>query len=274
MIFRIVLVVLGFAWLAIATPRSTYRRTRGIVFAPPGKLKLDLYEATAPKRDAPVIVYVHGGGWRSGSRRHHRFVADAFTSAGYTVAIPDYRLYPEATFPAFVEDAAQGVRWIHDHLRDANGGARPLVLMGSSAGAHIAALLHFDRRYLAAAGVPHEAIVRFVGLCGPYDFLPLTDARYIPVFPPETLGDSQPITFVDGTAPPALLIAGAADTVVDPANSERLARRIREAGGSVELKLYPGVGHIGVVGALGRAVPVSKPPVRQAILDFLAGAGS
>ncbi|MCW5698088.1 MAG: alpha/beta hydrolase [Bauldia sp.] len=271
MILRIIPVILGFAWLALATPRSTYRRTRGIPFAPHPKLKLDLYEPVAPKPDAPVIVYIHGGGWRAGSRRYHRFVADAFTSAGYAVAIPDYRLYPEVTFPAFVEDTAKAVRWVHDNLRDADGAARPLVLMGSSAGAHIAALLHFDRRRLAAAGVPHETIVSFVGLCGPYDFLPLTDPRYIPVFPPETLPDSQPITFVDGTAPPALLIAGAADRVVDPANSERLAKRIAETGGPVELKLYPGVGHIGIVGALARAVPLKKPPVRQTILAFLAG---
>ena len=76
---------------------------------------------------------------------------------------------------------------------------------------------------------------------------------------------TQPINFVDGTAPPLLLLAGAADTTVDPANSARLAARIRAAGGRVERVLYPGVGHVGLIGAFAPLLRFLAPVLRDTL---------
>ena len=111
--------------------------------------------------------------------------------------------------------------------------------MGHSAGAHIAALLALDHHYLAAAGVAPEAIRSFVGLAGPYDFLPLDDPTLEQIFAVENLAATQPITFADHRAPPTLLLHGADDLTVRPANSERLAAALATAGNRADLKLYP-----------------------------------
>ena len=94
------------------------------------------------------MIFFYGGSWDSGSKGDYLFVAQALTASGYTVVIPDYRLYPEVRFPAFVEDGAQAVRWTADRV-----GSGKLFVMGHSAGAHIALLLAANTPYLQAAGV-------------------------------------------------------------------------------------------------------------------------
>ena len=103
---------------------------------------------------------------------------------------------------------------------------RQLILIGHSSGAHLAALLALDRRYLTSGSCSPGAITAVVGMSGPYDFLPLTQAKYLSIFPEATRAASQPIAFVDGEAAPMLLLTGDADTTVDPGNSTRLAERI------------------------------------------------
>ena len=116
----------------------------------------------------------------------------------------------------------------------------------------MAALLAFDQRYLAAAGVPAGAIKAVVGISGPNDFLPLKQAKYKAIFPEATRPESQPIAFVDGDEAPILLLTGDADTTVDPGDSARLAARIGAKGGEVALDVFPGVGHVGMILALAQ----------------------
>jgi len=116
--------------------------------------KLDLYlpeAGSAAKRR--VLVFFYGGGWDSGSKDGYLFAAKPFVDAGYVVAIPDYRLYPEVRFPAFVEDGALALRWIADNAARFGGNGDRLYLAGHSAGAHTAALLALDARYLDAVGL-------------------------------------------------------------------------------------------------------------------------
>jgi acetyl esterase/lipase len=236
-----------------------------VPFGPLDSQRLDVYTPDNARTDAPVIVFFHGGGWAIGDKDEYGFVADALTRQGFVVVIPNYRLSPDVTFPAFVEDGADAVAWVA-----ANMGGRPLFLAGHSAGAHIAALLNLDERYLAGRGV---TIAGTIGLSGPYDFLPLTEERYMRVFPEATRDESQPIRFVDGTEPPMLLVTGDADRTVNPGNTTRLAAAITAKGGSATVKIYPGVGHLGTLLALARLLPWSKPPVVADIVAFVrAGA--
>ena len=168
------------------------------------------------------------------------------------MAIPDYRLYPEVRFPTFVADGAAAVAWVRRNVGGFGGAPRQIHLMGHSAGAHIAALLALDRRYLAAAGVEPGTLESFVGLAGPYDFLPLTDATLKRILAADDMAATQPITFAGGSAPRALLLHGANDRTVRPRNSQHLAAALEAAGNRVELKLYPALDHLALVAALAR----------------------
>ncbi|MCR9071223.1 MAG: alpha/beta hydrolase [Alphaproteobacteria bacterium] len=236
------------------TPATGYERTRDIPYGSGQRQTYDLYQPTGPARDAPVIVYFYGGGWKNGRKDDYRFVARALTTAGYTVAIPDYRLYPEVTFPAFVEDGAAALAAIVRRLD------RPAILMGHSAGAHIAMLLTLDRSRLEAAGLDVDATVKAtIGVAGPYDFLPLSNSLRTILAPDGNAEASQPITYARGDAPPILLMHGQADTTVKPRNTANLASALEAAGGDVTVITYSRVAHAGVIGAFAKPLGFLAP---------------
>ena len=230
-----------------------YTRTLDLAYGSDPRQKLDV---SLPKKiapDAKVVVFFYGGSWRGGSKTDYRFVAQALTSRGFIVVLPDYRVYPAVTFPAFVEDGAAAVRWTRDNISAYGGDTNQLYLMGHSAGSHIAALLTLDARYLKAVGLERNAIRATASLSGPLDFTPNPWDR--PVFNQPTNATTidpqiEPITFVDGQEPPMLLVQGLQDKIVAPSNAEHLAARIRSAGGQVEYITYPKRAHASVVVAL------------------------
>lgn len=225
-----------------------------IVYQSERDLMLDVYapsQSDAASADTlrPTIVFFFGGAWRSGVRADYAFVASLLTKAGFVVVIPDYRLYPQVVFPAFVEDSAAAVAWTFDNAKQYGGDPQQVYVMGHSAGAHIAALLHYDGRYLEAA----EASMRprgFVGLSGPYDFLPLVSPTMKKLFPEPLRERSQPVNWVEGNEGPALLVHGLKDSRVKPRNSGALEEAILAADGDVEMIIYPERGHVGVLLAL------------------------
>lgn len=236
--------------------RDGYTQWRGLAYGNDPRQVLDVYSPNADRSPARtsgvnaarVVVFFYGGAWRSGTRDHYRFIGKAFTDAGFVVVVPDYRLSPAVRFPAFNEDGAAAVRWVRDHIAGYGGNPDDIVLMGHSAGAHIAALLVTDRRYLRDAGVPTAAIHSFVGLAGPYAIDPLQYRVSRPAFegadPPAV---AKPITHVDGDEPPMLLLHGGDDRTVWPLNSHALADKVNACGGSAQVIEYPDTGHIGIL---------------------------
>ena len=166
-------------------------------------------------------------------------------------------------FPAFVEDGAQAVRWTSDRVA-----SNKLFVMGHSAGAHIALLLMTKTPYLPQAGVDRTRLPGVIGLSGPYDFLPLSSAKLIEIFGSANNPDMEAITFAKAPLPPALLIHGTADDTVYPRNSEHLAAAWRKAGAPIELKLYPGVGHVDVVASFADLLE-ARAPARADVLAWL-----
>jgi acetyl esterase/lipase len=233
-------------------PSSGYRKTSGIAYGSDPRQVLDVYApaAAASAEPRPVVVFFYGGSWQNGDRGNYLFVAQALTSRGYVAVLPDYRTYPETAFPGFVNDAAAAARWTRDHAHEFGGDPSRLFVMGHSAGAHLAALIATDPRYLASQSMSKADLRGVIGLAGPYDFLPLTDRTLFDVFPAGTRAESQPINYVTGHEPPMFLAAGTDDTVVDPGNTDRLADVLRKHGDSVEVKHYDGFGHIRIVSAL------------------------
>jgi acetyl esterase/lipase len=233
--------------------------------------RLDVY--TRP--DIPskgVIIFAHGGYWDTGTKNDYPFLADSFTELGYTTVTVGYRLVPTVTFPGYVGDVALAVKWTVDNIAQYGGNPEKILLMGHSAGAHIAALVAFDERYLARQGLPQDTITGFIGLAGPYDFLPVApdDVRSIAALGAlETYADTQPINFVDSNDPPALIGYTLKDRTVNPNNSIRFVAKIREVGGSVEEHQYDGVDHVTILGSLARASRFFNEAILEDITAFL-----
>jgi acetyl esterase/lipase len=243
--------------LNAVSPSAHYQRIDGLAYGAGPSQRLDVYRPAGASARAPVVVFFYGGGWKEGARENFEFVASSLTRAGIIVVIPDYRRYPEVRFPTFVEDGAAATAWVFDNLDRLRARPDAVFLMGHSAGAHIAALLAMDERYLEDAGI--DAAPRgWIGLSGPYDFLPIESGYLQDVFPEASREASQPISYVTPGDPPALLMHGGDDTTVEPGNTERLAERLREAGVDVTVEIYEDLGHAALVASLA-------PP-----LDFMA----
>ncbi|MDX1517796.1 MAG: alpha/beta hydrolase [Woeseiaceae bacterium] len=236
--------------LNATSPSRHYEHTADVPYGAGARQRLDVYVPKQLSGPAPLVVFFYGGGWKEGSKRNYEFVASALTDAGYVVVIPDYRLYPDVAFPAFVDDGAAAVAWAAANADRLGADADNLFVMGHSAGAHIAALLALDERYLASHGYRPSELAGLIGLSGPYDFLPIEGGYLLDVFPEETRARSQPVNFVTAAAAPALLIHGTDDTTVRPTNSDSLAQRLRDVDVPVTLKTYDDVGHARVVAAL------------------------
>jgi acetyl esterase/lipase len=252
--------------------RNAFDLKSDVAYGPAQRQRLDVYSPKNASK-APVLIFVHGGGWYRGSKEEYPFLGDAFVEKGYVTVIISYRVAPQAVFPAFVQDVASSVRWVKDNIADLGGDPDRIYLMGQSSGAHIASLVALDPRYLREVGLERNAIRAFVGQAGPYDFrdfLEVDKPTQIAMGPREQWPQTQSINFVDGKQPPMLLQHGLKDTVVNIKNPDILSAIIKEKGGVVEVKYYPEVDHPGIVGAISRVARFIDPKIFPDIIAFLA----
>jgi acetyl esterase/lipase len=244
-----------------------------ISYGPGERRKLDIY-APLGARSAPVMVFFYGGSWNSGTRTDYAFVGQALASRGMVAVLADYRLYPQVRYPAFLQDAAQAVAWTARQIASYGGDPKRLFVMGHSAGAYNAAMIALDDRWLAAHGLTPAMLRGWIGLAGPYDFIPIENPEVRPVFFfPDTPPDSQPIVHVTAAAPPALLIAARDDDVVNPArNTGGLARNLRSHGVPVTELYFDRVGHASLIGTLSPPLRLLAPTLDE-IERFVNEAG-
>lgn len=244
-------------------------RADGLAYGRRSRQRLDVYAPRARSAAAlPVVVYFYGGSWQAGQRADSRGVAQTLAQHGIVTVAPDYRVYPETIFPGFVDDAAAAVRWTRAHASEYGGDPNRIIVMGHSAGAHIAALLATDPRYLAAYGMSKASLSGMIGLAGPYAAIPPGEPHMAEIFPAALRGQALPIDFVTGHEPPMLLATGTADTVVDPRNSERFADALRAHDDFVELKRYAGYEHGQIVDEISAPLRVDSPVLAD-ITDFI-----
>lgn len=233
---------------------------------------MDVYR---PKGSAllPLVVFLYGGSWQSGSKHDYEFVAAPLAREGLVVAVPDYRLYPEVQYPTFIEDTAQAVAYARSHAADWGADPTHLFIVAHSAGGYNALMLATDPQYLRAVGMRRSDLAAVVSLAGPADFLPIREEDIKAVFgAAKASPDTQPIDHVDGHNPPLLLLHGADDDTVSPRNSINLAAKIRAAGGPVELKIYPGIGHIGIIIAFAPLFRSKAPVLADVVATIRAHA--
>ncbi|VXC76956.1 esterase/lipase/thioesterase family protein [Massilia sp. 9I] len=235
---------------------------------------LDIYQPATGVDKAPVIVFFFGGNWVSGSRGDYAFVGQALAARGFVVVIPDYRLYPQVRYPDFLDDAAQAVAWTRREIAGYGGDPSRMFVMGHSAGAYNAAMLALDDRWLGKQGSKPQALRGWIGLAGPYNFLPIQNPTTRPVFNfPDTPPDSQPLAHVGARAPPALLIAAKSDSVVNPMrNTGTMAQRLRAAHVPVREVYYDGVSHATLVASLSTSLR-SLAPTLDTVEEFVRSDG-
>jgi acetyl esterase/lipase len=243
--------------------------THDVVFDTEHHLALDVFQ---PKNttDAPVVVFFFGGAWKSGKRQWYSWVGEALAKRGLVVVIPDYRLWPQVKLEGFMQDGAHAVAWTRAHASQYGGNPDKLFVMGHSAGAHIGALLATDAHWLQEVGMQPRQLSGFIGLAGPYDFLPLKEQDYIDMFGSTHAQQllSQPVHFVDGDEPPMLLMQGTGDKIVAPKNTTSMASALRAKHEPVEVKFFPGIGHLAILFSMSRPFR-GKAPVIDDAVDFI-----
>ncbi|HET6662943.1 MAG TPA: alpha/beta hydrolase [Acidimicrobiales bacterium] len=245
-------------------------------------LELDVYRPGkpdgAPGGPRPLLVYVHGGGWRVShrsrppreTREWPRGVFERLTDVGFVVAAPDYRLSGEARFPAQLDDTLEALRWLHANAGELGVVPARTYLWGASAGGNLAALAA-----LVADAPPLAGVVCWY----PVTDLPALDQDddVSDSFEAHLLGGpiaqqldlaraASPVRHVHGGAPPFLLQHGEDDTWVPHDQSVRLAEALRAAGGSVELETVPGADHF-----FAGAADAEVEAIFQRAQDFLLG---
>ena len=232
---------------------ASYLLKSDVSFGPDNRQKLDIYAPSEGTGPWPVIVFVYGGSWNSGDKEPYGFAGRALAAQGFLVVIPNYRLHPKNPFPSFVQDTAMAIDWATRHAGLYGGDQQQVFAVGHSAGAYNLALAILDKSYLQALGTDLTALRAVATLSGPFDFLPLDTKVSISTFGKVAdLATTQPINYARADAPPFLILHGGDDTTVRPRNAQSLYGKLKLTGADASLKIYPGIGHVGLITALAR----------------------
>ncbi len=260
--------------LNATVPTDTYLRTDGVSYGAEARQRMDIYRPKDTVRNAPIVVFFYGGSWSSGERADYRFVGEALASQGIVTLVADYRLSPAFRYPTFIQDSAKAVRWAFDHAQEYGGDPARIFVMGHSAGAYNAAMVALDKRWLQAENLSPSRLAGWIGLAGPYDFLPIGDRLTQVAFNwPNTPEDSQPLALASRASPPALLLAPVEDKLVSTQRSTvAMAQRLKASGVRVESELFDSVSHVTLVASMA-GVLRGRAPVLERVTAFVRSAG-
>lgn len=271
--------LLIFVLLASTAFAADPKIQRDIAYAEPKNERhtLDVY-APSEGTNHPVIVWIHGGGWTKGSKNGMQQKPKAFTDKGFVFVPINYRFVPNVTVKEMTGDIAKAIRWVHDHASEFGGDPNSIFVMGHSAGAHLAALVCTDDRYLKAEGLPLEIIKGCVPIdVSVYDIPKrLKDGGSVP---PETFKaifgeteesqrDLSPAAHVaKGKNIPPFLILHVADRADTQAQSAWLVENLTKAGVPAKVVAAEGKTHGTINSDLGQPGDEST----KEIVDFING---
>lgn len=157
--------------------REALRCEEDYYFGPSPAETLDLYPAAVP--NAPLLVFIHGGYWRSLDKQDFSFLAPAFVSAGVAVAMPNYGLAPATSIEEMVRQMLRAMAWLYRHVPQLGIDRRRIVVAGHSAGAHLAAMMLAADWPLMADDLPRNLLCGAVCISGLYDLQPLVRAPFL-----------------------------------------------------------------------------------------------
>ena len=202
------------------------------------KHKLDLY-LPSDKKKFPVLVFIHGGSWRSGDRSNYPALGNRFAKLGIGVAIPSYRLMPKSPHPAQIEDTAAAFAWVYKNIDQFGGDPSRIYIAGHSAGGHLVALLALDAAYLKKYDIPLTAIRGVAALSGVYDVSKIAAFAHA-----DGEEDPSPMAHVHAKTPPFLVSYCQWDYQALPMQARDFADALKKSFDSVELLYVPGQSHI------------------------------
>ncbi len=226
-----------------------------------------------PAQGWPLVVFFYGGSWKYGERANYRFVGEALAARGIAAVIPDYRLYPEVRYPDFLKDNAAATAWAMREAARFGADPKRVFVMGHSAGGYNAAMVALDARWLGGESITPTQLAGWIGLAGPYEFLPIENPDVKPVFlHPDTPLESEPIRHVSAAVPRTFLAAAPDDDLVNPErNTKQLASKLQKTGIPVTLQIYPYTSHTTLIGAF--AFPLRfLAPVLDDVVEFVKAA--
>jgi len=229
---------------------------------------LDLYLPEG-KKGFPVILFIHGGAWRSGSKELYGPLAQNFVRRGIGVAVANYRLSPAVQHPEHERDVARAFAWLVKHAKEYDADPERLYVMGHSAGAHLVALLAVDPRYLRAEGLSSNRIRGVIGVSGPYTLGPRgfenvfgeDEAKRLDAYPLRHVTDLEAKEI-----PPFRILAADGDYVGLPAIARSFAVALEKHGVKVRRNEIAGRDHITII---ARMAQPEDPAIKQ-IIEFVA----
>jgi len=239
--------------------------SRGIDYgAPRGRHhRLDIHRPRDPVSGAPVLVWIHGGGWVTGAKGSQGIpLMTGLAARGWICVAPNYRLSPRATFPDHLIDVKEAIAWVKAHIADYGGDPDFVVVSGGSAGGHLASLVALtdDPAYQPGFETADTSVVGCVSLYGVYDFtnragqyrsreLPRLLAWFVMKQPLDDRSRAayeaaSPTSQVRASAPPFFVIASGKDSLVPVGDSALFVEALRAAGArSVCYAVLPGAQH-------------------------------
>jgi arylformamidase len=250
---------------------------RDLAYAEPANERqtLDVF-SPAEGKDHPVVLWIHGGGWKKGDKNGVQKKPQVFTEKGFVFVAINYRFFPQVTIKEMTGDVAKAIHWVHDHAKEYGGDPNSIFVMGHSAGAHLAALVCTDDRYLKAEGLSLSIIKGCVPIdVSAYDIPKrLKDGGTVkPATLKELFGDTEEAQrdvspaahAAKGKNISSFLILHVADRPDTKAQSEWFADKLKEAGVSATVVAAEGKTHGTINSDLG--LPDDKPT--KAMWEFL-----
>lgn len=218
-------------------------------------LQLDMYIPDTLKKPAPLLVFIHGGGWRSGKRSDYLVYLIDFARRGYITATVSYRLLADSCYPACVEDISDAVNWFFKNGDTYSYDPDRIALIGGSAGAHLALLAAYGWKKPGSVtdSTGSHRIKAVVDIYGPYDFTTeyARTHHLVTTFIDHSYEDSpglyleaSPKQYLDKGDPPTMIIHGTSDELVPISQSDSLAKRLRTLGIPCVYYRLPGWPHV------------------------------
>ena len=227
-----------------ARVRDNYPHYLDLAYGTDPKQRLDIYLPKGEVVNAPVFLFVHGGGFREGDKAHYGSVAEPFIKRGIITVAPSYRLTGSgAHYPDQPNDIKSAVRWIFDNIEQYGGDPENIYVAGHSAGAVLTADIGVDRAWLTEMGMPNDILKAIMPISGPYDIRvkrrPGQLDAYAPT--PEIRVQASPILKINDSAPAALVATGSEEEYVQP--SLDFADALKAAGVDAHYLLLEGEDH-------------------------------